>query len=51
MRKEFFSTHVEPEILARLRRLSAVTFIPMAFYVRQGLEMVLRKHEAKRAKR
>jgi len=39
------SFFLDKKQLERLNRLSAVTRVPMAVYIRDGLELVLNKHE------
>lgn len=44
-KKILHQVHLEPEQLARLRFLSAVSRVPMNVYVREGLDWVLDKYE------
>lgn len=39
------SFFLDKKQLERLNRLSAVTRVPKAVYIRDGLELVLKKHE------
>ena len=39
------SFFLDKKQLERLNRLSATTRVPMAVYIRDGLELVLNKHE------
>ena len=39
------SFFLDKKQLEKLNRLSAVTRVPMAVYIRDGLELVLNKHE------
>ncbi len=41
------SFFLDKKQLERLNRLSATTRVPMAVYIRDGLELVLNKHEKK----
>jgi len=41
------SFFLDKKQLERLNRLSAITRVPMAVYIRDGLELVLNKHEKK----
>ena len=41
------SFFLDKKQLEKLNRLSATTRVPMAVYIRDGLELVLNKHEKK----
>jgi len=41
------SVYVDRDQLNRLKRLSTETRIPQAVYIREGLELLLEKHESK----
>jgi len=45
------SFFLDKKQLERLNRLSAVTRVPMAVYIRDGLELVLNKHEREMKKK
>lgn len=41
------STLLPPELVREVKRLCGITHAPMAAYVREGLELVLKKHAEK----
>jgi len=45
------SFFLDKKQLERLNRLSATTRVPMAVYIRDGLELVLNKHEREMKKK
>ena len=45
MAKKLFSAFVEKEQEARLDKLSAKTRVPKAVYVREGIDLALKKYE------
>ena len=45
-RKRATTCYVRPDQLEKLRQLSQATGVPMAEYVRQGIEKVLERHGA-----
>lgn len=44
-RKISTTVYLTPEQVARLKRLNEATKVPVAEYVRQGIELVLEKYE------
>lgn len=46
-RKILRTTYVEPETLEQLKKLSELTGIPVAKYVRDGIDLVLDAHQDK----
>jgi hypothetical protein len=45
MRKVLRTIFLDKEQLARLNRLSAITRVPKAAYIREGIDIVLKKYE------
>lgn len=40
-------TYLSPEMFAELKRISAKTRVPMAVYVREAIDAMLKKHRRK----
>ena len=45
MAKKLFSVFLDKEQIERLDKLSAKTRVPKAAYVREGIDLALKKHE------
>ena len=45
MKKVLSTIYLDTEQLARLNRLSAITRVPKAAYIREGIDIVLKKYE------
>jgi len=45
MKKVLSTIYLDTEQLARLNRLSAITRVPKAAYIRGGIDIVLKKYE------
>ncbi len=45
MKKVLSTIYMNTEQLARLNRLSATTRVPKAAYIREGIDIVLKKYE------
>jgi predicted DNA-binding protein len=45
MRKVLITIYMDKEQLARLNILSAITRVPKAAYIREGIDIVLKKYE------
>ena len=44
-KKVLRSVYLESEQMERLKRLSATTRVPQAVYIREGLDLVMKKYE------
>lgn len=44
-RKVFMSTYLTQEQLEKLRALSAATKVPVAVYIREGIDLVLEREQ------
>ena len=45
MKKVLRTVFLDKEQLARLNRLSAITRVPKAVYIREGIDIILKKSE------
>ncbi len=45
MKKVLTTCYIDKEQFARLNRLSAITRVPKAAYIREGIDIVLKKYE------
>ena len=50
-RKEMITVYIYQRQLERLKRLSELTRVPRAVYIREGLDFVLNKYERKLGKK
>lgn len=46
-KKALRSVYLDSEQVERLKNLSAITRVPQAVYIREGLDLVMDKHEKK----
>ncbi len=46
--KKTINAHLEPEQIERLEKLHEKTRVPRQVYIREGIEMVLKKYEGRK---
>lgn len=46
-KKALRSVYLDSDQVERLKKLSAITRVPQAVYIREGLDLVMDKHEKK----